>query len=105
MQPKLRGEIGDGPRPKHARVSRSPSLFGIQILLHPTIGIVDSPMQHQLARPLLKLLDRHVFQQRNRIVIEGSPADRIKFPKELSRLVVPTPPKIASQGPEALIGG
>ena len=49
--------------------------------------------------------ERHLRQQRNRIVLELSPAGGIELAKEAGRIDVPTPPEISRERPELLLAG
>ena len=99
----LGGEVGDGPRPQDARVARTPRMFRLEVLLQPAIGIVDPAMELELLCPFLQRLDGDLLQERNRIVIELAPPDRIELPKEGRRIVVPAPPEVARERVESLM--
>ncbi len=62
-------------------------------------------MQHQFSGPPLDLRQRHFVQQRDRILIELSPARGIQVAKQADALVVPAPPHVARQFPELLLRG
>ena len=60
--------------------------------------------KHQLAGATLDLRQRNLAQQRDRIVIELPPAHRIEVAEQARGVVVPTPPEIARERPEAFLG-
>ena len=69
VQPELGREVRDRPRPEHAGVPRAPGVLRAQVLLHPAVGVVDAAVQRELRRALLELVDRHLLQQRDRVVV------------------------------------
>ncbi len=60
-------------------------------------------MQHQLRGAGFQFGQRKLSQQRHRIVVQFIPARRIQIEKQAGRIVVPTPPQIARQGPQPLL--
>jgi hypothetical protein len=78
-------------------------MFRFQILLHPAVGVVDAAVELELLRALLERFDGNLLQERNRVVIELSPADRIELAEERRRIVVPAPPQIPGERVEPLV--
>ena len=103
MQAELGGKIGDRTRPQHAGVVRAPGAIGLEIFLLAAVGVIDPAVQHQFAGAALDLRQRHLAEQRDRIVIELAPARRIEIAEHVDRVLIPTPPEIARQGPEPLL--
>ena len=105
VQAELGGKIGDRPRPQHAGMFRAPSSVRLEIFLLAAVGVVDAAVQHQFARAALDAGQRHLAQQRHRIVVELPPARRIEIEKKVDRVLIPTPPEIARQRPKPLLDG
>src|ERR1700722_16222579 len=103
MQAELRGEICDRARPEHARIPSSPCAIGLQILQLETIYVVDSAMQNHLGRPALDPAQRHLTEQRDRVLIQLPPAGRIEVAKDADAIVVPAPPEIPRQRPKPFL--
>src|SRR6266542_3199527 len=97
MQPELRREVRDGTDPQDGGVRGPPGGLGVQVLLQPPVGIVNRAAQDQLVGPSLQPLWRELRQQRDRIVIQFAPADRVEFAEEGDHLRLPGPPQVASQ--------
>src|SRR5262245_48781756 len=74
-----------------------------EIFMHSPIGVIDPAVQDELRSALLELIDRHVLQQRDRIIVQGAPQLGIQLAKERCRFVVPAPPQILSQLAQTLM--
>src|SRR5208283_2121935 len=97
------GKIRDGTGPQHSRVARSPGALGFFVLAQAAIGIVDAAMQGELAGARLQSFERILIQQRDRTVIELTPAQGVDFAKQPGRIVIPAPPQITGQRPEPFL--
>jgi hypothetical protein len=95
-------EVDDRFRAEHAGVDVGPGRLRRQILLHPPEGLVDPAVEHELRGPGLEPLGRELRQQRDGVVVELPPADRIELPEQVRDLGVPAPPQVAGQG-QALV--
>src|SRR4029077_11486210 len=82
----------------------APGAIRLKILLLAAVRIVNTAMQHQFLGTTFDSRQGHLPQQGDGIVIELPPACRIEVKKQARGIVVPTPPEIASQGPETLLG-
>jgi hypothetical protein len=60
-------------------------------------------VQHQLCGAPLDSRQRNFRQQRNWIVITLPPRHGIQIAKQRDRIVIPAPPQVARQGPQALL--
>ena len=103
MQTEFGGKIGDWVRPQHACVVRPPGAIGLEIFLLAPVSVIDPAVQHELPGPALDPRQRHLAKQRDWIVIELAPARRVEVEEHVDRVLIPTPPEIARQGPEPLL--
>ena len=103
VQAELRGEVRDRPRPQHTGVACAPGLLRAQVLLHPPVGVVDAAVEGELRRPLFQLVDGQLLQQRDRVVIELVPQQRIELAKQAGGFRVPGPPQVARERPQPLV--
>ena len=103
VQAEFGREVGDGTRPQDCRRGRAPGAVGLQILLLAAVGVVDAAVQHQLGGAALDLVERNFVEQGDGILIRLAPARRVEIAKEADAVVVPTPPEIARERPEALL--
>ena len=83
----------------------APGSIGFQILAHAPVGVIHAAVKHQLGRPGIQPGEGHLTQKCNRVVVEFAPARRIEIKEKAGRVVIPTPPEIAGQGPETLLQG
>ena len=91
-------EIGHRLGPQHSGMGSAPKRLLGQIFLESAIGVIDAAVQDQLRRPHIQPLGRELGEQRDRVVVQLAPADRIEVTKEVDDLGLPTPPEIAGQG-------
>ncbi len=103
MKAELGGEIRDRPRAEHAGMLRSPRVLRLQVLLHPSVGVVDAPVQRQLRGASFQLCDRHLLEQDDRIVIALAPQHGIELPEQAYGLLIPRPPDVLREGREPLM--
>ncbi len=82
VQAELGGKIGHRPRPQHAGVRGAPGAVRLEIFLLAAVGVVDPAVQHQFAGAALDAGQRHLAEQRDRIVVELPPARRIEVAKQ-----------------------
>ena len=66
------------------------------------MGLVDAAVEHHLGGPLGQLLGRHLGQQRDRIVVDLPPPDRIEVAEQVDDFRMPAPPQVRGQG-QALV--
>jgi hypothetical protein len=78
-------------------------MFRPQVLLHPAIGVVDPAVQGQLGRPFFERVDRDPLQQRDRIVVQPAPEDRIDLAEQGRGVRVPAPPQVLRQRAQPLV--
>ncbi len=62
-------------------------------------------MQHQLSGAALNLTEGHLVEQSNWILIQLPPAGGIEVAKQVDTVVIPAPPHVLCQGPQALLCG
>src|SRR5215468_8258338 len=105
MQAEFGGEVPDWTRAKNAGVTGGPSAVGLQVFALAAESVVDAAVQHHFAGAPLNAGKRNFTQERNWIVIELVPADRIEIAENTDGIVVPAPADVTSQSPEALLGG
>lgn len=105
MQAELGGKIRHGARAEYAGVGGSPGAVRLKIFLLAAIRVIDAAVQHEFAGAPLDFLERHLLQQRNGIVVEFAEAHGIEIAEEADAIVIPTPPEVARERPEALLGG
>ncbi len=60
-------------------------------------------MQGEFGGARFEFLERILVQQRDRTVIELTPAQRIEIAEQAGGIVVPAPPQVAGQRPEPLL--
>ena len=105
VQAELGGKIGHWTRTQRAGMFRAPSTVCLEIFLLAAVGVVDTPVQYQFVGAALNAGQRHLAQQRHRIVVELAPARRIEIEKNVDRVLIPTPPEVARQGPQPFLDG
>src|SRR5262249_33931194 len=103
VQSEFCGEICDWMWPQDARVSRAPSTIVVEVLAEAAVSVVDASMQDELGGTRFKLFQRELSQQRNRVLIEFAPARGIEIEKQAGGVMVPAPPQIAGQRPQAFL--
>src|SRR5262245_46714855 len=62
-------------------------------------------MQGEFAGSAFDLRERHFTEQCNGIVIQFSPANGIEIAKDAVRFVIPAPPEVPCERPEAFLHG
>ena len=55
-------EVGDGAPPKQTRVGRAPRRAAFQILLQPSIRVMDAVREDQLTHPMVDHVEWHLRQ-------------------------------------------
>ena len=105
VQAELGREVPDRAGTQHASVRGAPRGVGRKVLALAAIGVVDPAVQCELAGPLMERGEWYLRQERNRIVLEFSPAGGRDLSKETGRIDVPTPPEVSREGPELLLAG
>src|SRR5882762_5725449 len=105
MQAEFGGEIRYGTWSQDARVPRSPSPIRVEILPLAAVGVIHPSVENKVPGAPLNRRQRHLRQERYRIVVELPPAYRIELPEQAGGIVIPAPPQIARQRPEALLNG
>ncbi len=90
----LGGEVGDRLRAQHAGVRAAPGVRGADVFLQPAIGLVDAAVEHQLGGAHFQPLGRELGQQRDRVVIQLPPADRVEIAEQVDDFGVPAPPQV-----------
>ena len=103
VQAEFGGEVGYWARTQDACVGCAPGAVGLQVLLLAAVGVVDASVQHQLCGATLDLVQRHFVEKRDWVLVRLAPACGAEVAKEADAVVVPTPPEIAGEGPEALL--
>ena len=93
----LERKIGHRLRAEHAGVGAAPMRRFAHVFLQPAIRLIDAAVKHQLGRPHFQPLGRELRKQRDRIVVELPPANRIEIAEEVDHLRVPTPPQVSGQ--------
>ena len=81
----------------------APSAVGLQILALAAVSVIDAAVQHQIARAGLELIEMHLTQQRYGVVVVMAPAVGVELPEQQRGIMVPTPGKVARNGPQALL--
>jgi len=102
---KFGGEISHGTRSQNTGVPRAPSSLRLFILTQAAIGIVDPAVQDEFRSARFEFGKRILVQQRDGIVIELTPTQRIDIAEQAGGIVIPAPPQVASQRPEPLLSG
>ena len=105
VQAELGGKIGDGAGSQDAGIGGSPGAVGMEILLLAAVAVVDAAVQDEFRGAAFDFTEGNFTEQRDGILIQLAPANRIQIAKEADTVVVPAPPEIAGQGPEALLSG
>src|SRR2546423_7318916 len=82
---------------------RTPGSFSLLIFEQATIGIVDAAMQYKFGSAGFELRQRKLREQRDRIVIQFTPAYWVKVEKQANGIVVPAPPEVARQCPKPFL--
>src|SRR4051794_39611196 len=60
-------------------------------------------MEHQFRGTPLDLCQRNFTEQRDRVLVQFSPACRIEIAKKTNAIVIPAPPKISRQRPQPFL--
>ena len=81
-------------------MGRSPRRSTVQILLQPSIRVMDAVREDELPNTLLDHVERHLRQQRHGVPSEFTPADRIEVSKQAHAARIPAPPQIEGKRPE-----
>ena len=102
MDSEFRGEIRHRAGAQGPCMNGAPGVIRAEILHLSAIGIVDATVETPFFYPSLKFRKRNLAQQRDRIVMELAPSNRIEVPKQRNGFRVPTPPEISREGPETL---
>ena len=105
MHAKFGGKISHGTGPQHTGVARAPGALRILILAQAAIGVVDAAVQGEFGATHFESVERILVQQRDRIVIELTPARRIEIAEQAGGIVIPAPPQVAGQRPQPLLDG
>ena len=103
VQSELGREVADRARAQDARVRRRPGLVRLEVLALPAVGVVDAAVQRQLAGALLDLRQRGFLEQRDRVVIQLTPASRLQILEQAARVLVPAPPQVARERPQLFL--
>ncbi len=67
--------------------------------------MVDPAIKDQLGGPHLQPLGRELAEQGDGVVVQLTPTDGVKVPKEVDDLRLPTPPQVAGQGHALVVEG
>ena len=105
MQAELGGEVADWPRAQHASVRGAPGAVGVEVLALAAVTGVDAAVQDEFGGAALQLFERDLAEQRDWVLVELAPAGGIKIAEEGDTVLVPAPPEVAREGPEALLCG
>ena len=106
VQAELGGEIGDRPRPQDAGMLRAPGAVRLQIFPLAAVGVVDAAVQHELAGAAFDAGKRKFRASSDTgLWLSCAPAHRIEIAKQAGGVVVPAPPEIARQRPQAFLRG
>ena len=97
MDTKLGRKIRDGIVSQQTGVSITPGMFRGHVLLPASIGVVDAGMQNRFSASKFQLFLRELIQQKNRVMIQLSPANGIKISENRNNFRLPTPPEITSE--------
>ena len=62
-------------------------------------------MKHKFPGAALDLREGHLVQQRNRIIVQLAEAHRVQIAEQADAILIPAPPKVTRESPEALLGG
>ncbi len=103
MQTEFSGEVSHRPRPQNSGMDCAPGTIGFQIFALPAVRVIDPAVQSALLSAALDAVEGNLAEQRYRIVVELSPADRIEIPEEARRFIIPAPPQIACKRPQAFL--
>ena len=103
MHAEFGGEVGDRARAENAGVGRAPGAVCLQVLLAAAVDVVDAAVQDEFGGAALDLAERHFVEQRDGILVELAPADGIEVAKQIDAVVIPAPPDVARERPEALL--
>ncbi len=105
VEAELGGEVGDRTGAKDAGVGCAPGAVGLEVLLLAAVGVVDAAVQHQLGGATLDLVERHLVEEGDWVLVRLAPACWVEIAEEADAVVVPAPPEIAGERPEALLRG
>ena len=103
VQAELGREICHRTRPQSAGVSCAPGTIGSQIFLLAAIGVINAAVQHQFSGAAFQLRERNLRQQRDGIVVQFAETHRIQIAEQAGGIVVPAPPQVSRDGPQALL--
>ncbi len=78
-------------------------LAACRVLVHAAVGVVDPPVQRELRRTLLEPVDRHLLEERHRVVAHLAPQNRVQLAEQAGRLVVPAPPQVLRDCAQTLL--
>ena len=99
VQAELGGEVADRARTQHACVGSAPGAVGVEILALTAVTVVDPAVQDEFGGAMFELFQRHLAEQRDGILVKLTPTHGIEVAEEADRVLVPTPPEVAREGP------
>ena len=97
MNSELGRKIGNWLGPQNARMGLAPGLFVAQIFLELAMSMMNPTVQHHFTRPGFEPLRIELAEQRDRVVIQLPPANRIQVAKQVDHFRLPRPPDIVRQ--------
>src|SRR5215472_2008452 len=103
VQSELGGEVPNWPGPQDAGVPRAPGVVVFEILAQAAIGVVDETVQHLFFGAALDFFQGNLREQRDWIVVQLAPADRVQVKEQACRVGVPAPPEIPGQRPQTFL--
>src|SRR5581483_1856418 len=96
-------KISYRPRPEHAGVARAPGTIRFHIFPLTPISVIDTAVQHHFARAPFDAGKRDLAEKRDGVLVELPPARRVQFTEKARGVVVPAPPEITRESPQALL--
>src|SRR5271166_822737 len=84
---------------------RAPGSVCLKVLAVAAVGVVNPAVQHQFPGTALDLCCGNLSKQRYGIVVKLPPAYGVEVAEQAAGVMVPTPPHVAGQCPEPLLGG
>src|SRR5215831_8909348 len=88
---------------KDAGMPGSPGSIVLEVFKHAPISVVHAAVKHHFCSASFKFSQRDSVEQRDGIVVHFVPPGGVEIHEDAGRVVIPAPPKVAREGPKALL--
>ena len=105
VQPKLGREISDRPGTQNPGMSGAPGSIRVEVLALAPVRIVDAAVQDEFGGAPLDCFERDLCEESDWVVVELPPSEGIEIEEQIAGILIPAPPEISSQRPQAFLSG